>query len=107
LLARSLLGSAEDQLQDTIVIFRALRQEAEAANNYYLALRFATFLSEALLAADEPGEAAHVFQEVLSLAAPAGLSQSIWMEARRSGRCYYAFKKMRDAPEFPASSCFM
>jgi LuxR family transcriptional regulator, maltose regulon positive regulatory protein len=77
LLARAFLGSAENHLQDTIAIFRALHQEAEAANNHYFALRLATFLSEALLSADEPGEAAHVFQEVLSLAAPAGLYQSI------------------------------
>jgi LuxR family maltose regulon positive regulatory protein len=72
LLARALLGSAQNRQQEAIAILRALRQEAEATDNHYRALCLAAQLSEALLAADEAAEASHVFREVLSLAAPAG-----------------------------------
>jgi LuxR family transcriptional regulator, maltose regulon positive regulatory protein len=38
LLARAVLGSAQNRQQDTIALLRALRQEAEATNNHYRAL---------------------------------------------------------------------
>ena len=93
LLARALLGSAQNRLKDTIAILQALRQDAEATNNRYFALRLATQLSGALLAADEPGEAAHVFHEVLSLAAPAGFSQTILDEGPEIGTLLLRFQE--------------
>jgi hypothetical protein len=107
LLARALLGPAQNRHHDAIAILRALRQEAEATDNHYRTLCLATQLSETLLTADEAAEASQLFHEVLSLAAPAGLYQTIWMRARKSARCYYASKTMRNAPEFPAISCLM
>ena len=93
LLARALLGSAQNRLKDTIAILQALRQDAEAANNGYFALRLATQLSGALLAADEPGEASHVFHEVLSLAAPAGFYQTILDEGPEIGTLLLRFQE--------------
>jgi len=77
LLARALLGSAHNRQQDTIAILRALRQEAIATDNHYRALCLAAQLSEALLASDEAAEASHLSREVLSLAAPTGIYQTI------------------------------
>jgi LuxR family maltose regulon positive regulatory protein len=70
-----------------------LRQQAEAINNHYFALRVATQLSQALLAADEPTAAADVFQEVLRLAAPAGLYQSILDEGPEIGVLLLRFQE--------------
>ena len=77
MLARALLGSAHNRQQDTIAILRALRQEAIATDNHYRAFCLAAQLSEALLASDEAAEASHLFREVLSLAAPTGIYQTI------------------------------
>jgi LuxR family maltose regulon positive regulatory protein len=85
LLARALLASANNRLQDAIAILRALRQEAEAASNHYKALCVAAQLSVALLAADEGAEALHVFRDVLRLAAPAGFYQTILDEGPEIG----------------------
>jgi LuxR family maltose regulon positive regulatory protein len=77
LLARALLGSAHNRHQDTIAILRALRQEAIATDNHYRALCVAAQLSETLLAADEGAEASHIFHDVLRVAAPTGIYQTI------------------------------
>jgi LuxR family maltose regulon positive regulatory protein len=77
LLARALVGSAQNRQQDTISILRALRQEAIATDNHYRALCVAAQLSETLLAADEGAEASHMFHDVLSVAAPTGIYQTI------------------------------
>ena len=76
-LARAQLASAENRLQDTIVVLRTLHQEAEAVHNNYSALGLAMRLSVALLKANEPAEASIVFRGVLSAAAPAGISRTI------------------------------
>ena len=77
LVARAFLYSAENRLQDAIAILRALCQEADASHNHYRALRFSVMLSQALVAADDFAEADRIFQEVLRLAATAGLHQSV------------------------------
>jgi len=61
LLARALLGPAQNRQQEAIAILRALRQEAEATDNHYTALCLATQLSETLLTADEAAEAWQLF----------------------------------------------
>jgi LuxR family transcriptional regulator, maltose regulon positive regulatory protein len=90
LLARALLASAHNRLEDAIAILRALRQEAEAANNPYKAL--AAQLSAALLAADEGTEALHVFHDVLRLAAPTGFYQTILDEGPEIGTLLLHFQ---------------
>jgi len=92
-LARARLSWAQGRMQDTIATLRALRQEAEAANNRYFALRLATQLSQALFAADEPAEALHVFSDVLRLAAAAGLYQSILDEGPEIGTLLLRFQE--------------
>jgi LuxR family maltose regulon positive regulatory protein len=92
LLTRAFLYVAQDRPRDAIAILRALREEGEAVNNLYFALRVATQLSQVLLAADEPGEAANVFHEVLSVAAPAGLYQSILDEGPEIGVLLLGFQ---------------
>jgi LuxR family transcriptional regulator, maltose regulon positive regulatory protein len=77
LLARALLASAHNRLEDAIAILRALRQEAEESSNGYKALCVAAQLSGALLVADEASEASHVFRDVLRLAASSGFYQTI------------------------------
>jgi len=92
LLARALLASAHNRLQDTIAILRELRQEAEATNNHYKALYVAAQLSGALLAADEGTEALHVFHDVLRLAAPTGFYQTILDEGPEIGTLLLRFQ---------------
>jgi LuxR family transcriptional regulator, maltose regulon positive regulatory protein len=92
LLARALVGSAQNRQQDTISILRALRQEAIATDNHYRALCLAAQLSEALLAADEAAEASHLFREVLSLAAPTGFYQTILDEGPEIGTLLLRFQ---------------
>ncbi len=90
---RALLGAAQNRLKDAIAILRALREEAEATRNHYLALRLATQLSGTLLAADEPGEASRVFHEVLSLAGPAGFYQTLLDEGPEIGALLLGFQE--------------
>ena len=70
---------------------RALRLEAEASYNHYRALRFATMLSGALLAAGETAEAEHIFSGVMRSAATAGLYQSILDEGPEVGTLLLGF----------------
>jgi LuxR family transcriptional regulator, maltose regulon positive regulatory protein len=93
LLARALLASAHNRLQDSIAILRALRNEAEAADNHYRALCVAAQLSAALLAADEGAEALHVFRDVLRLAAPTGFYQTILDEGPEIGTLLLGFQE--------------
>ena len=92
LVARALLGSAQNRQQDSIAILRALRQEAEATDNHYRALCVAAQLSEALLAADDAAEASHVFREVLRRAAPTGIYQTILDEGPEIGTLLLRFQ---------------
>jgi LuxR family transcriptional regulator, maltose regulon positive regulatory protein len=92
LLARALLASAHNRLQDTIAILRALRQESEATDNHYRALCVAAQLSAALLAAGEGAEALHVFRDVLHVAAPTGFYQTILDEGAEIGTLLLRFQ---------------
>lgn len=92
LLARALLGPAQNRRQEAIAILRALRQEAEATDNHYTALCLATQLSETLLTADEAAEAWQLFHEVLSLSAPAGIYQTILDEGPEIGTLLLRFQ---------------
>jgi LuxR family transcriptional regulator, maltose regulon positive regulatory protein len=77
LMGQALLCSVENRPSEAIAILRTLRQEAEAASDHYRALRFSMMLSEALLAGDERVESERLFSKSLSIAAAAGLYQSI------------------------------
>jgi LuxR family transcriptional regulator, maltose regulon positive regulatory protein len=92
LLARALLASAHNRLQDTIAILQGVRQEAEATNNHYWAVCVTAQLSAALLAADEGAEALRVFRDVLRLAAPTGFYQTILDEGPEIGTLLLRFQ---------------
>ena len=72
---------------------RALRHEAKATNNHYRALCLGAQLSEALIAADEGVEASHVFRDVLRLAAPTGIYQTILDEGPEIGTLLLRFQE--------------
>jgi LuxR family maltose regulon positive regulatory protein len=67
----------ENRPSEAIAILRTLRQGAEAYGDHYRAMRYATMLSEALLAQDERAESERLFSDILRAAAAAGLYQSI------------------------------
>ena len=92
-LARAQLASAENRLQDTIVILTALHQEAEVVHNHYSALGLAAQLSVTLLRANEPAEASKVFREVLSAAAPAGICRTILDQGPAVGTLLSSFQE--------------
>ena len=92
-LARAQLASAENRLQDAIVVLRTLHQEAEAVHNNYSALGLAMQLSLALLRANEPAEASEVFRGVLSAAAPAGVSRTILDQGPAVGTLLSSFQE--------------
>jgi LuxR family transcriptional regulator, maltose regulon positive regulatory protein len=90
-LARARLASAQNRQQDAIAILTTLQQEAEAAENNYFAVHVSVRLSKALLAANEHDQAEKVFRQVISVAAPAGIYQTILDQGPEIGALLFRF----------------
>jgi LuxR family maltose regulon positive regulatory protein len=89
---KALLCLAENRTSEAIAILRTLRQEAEEGSDWRRALRFSTMLAEALLADDERAESERLFSEILRIAAPTGLYQSILDDGPDIGPLLRAFQ---------------
>jgi len=84
-LARAEFALAGQRPRDSIALLKALLDEAEAAQNHYLALRLTTELAIASFSADEPAQAATHFRRAVSMAAPSGIRQVILDQGRHVG----------------------
>jgi ATP/maltotriose-dependent transcriptional regulator MalT len=83
---------AHNRVADALDTLRTLRQEAEAAHSHYFALRLATQISVALLAADDRLEAENTFRKVLSAAAQSGIHQMILDQGPEVGNLLTRFQ---------------
>jgi LuxR family maltose regulon positive regulatory protein len=76
-LPRAQLALAQQRPRDCIAVLKPLIGEAEAAQDHHLALRLTLQLAIASCSANEPAEATTSFRRVVSMAAPAGICQTI------------------------------
>ena len=76
-LARAHVALAQGSPNDAVAVLRALGGDALSARRHYFGLRVDTLLSVALLEAGEPIKAVEVLQNVVKLAAPAGVYRTI------------------------------
>ncbi|SAK97045.1 ATP-dependent transcription regulator LuxR [Caballeronia temeraria] len=67
----------QDRTGQAVELLNAARQSAESRHNHYLGLRLRTTLALAWMSAGKRDEAVDVMRDVLKLAGPAGLHQSI------------------------------
>ena len=71
------VAAAQHRTEEAAVVLSAALQSAERRHDDFLAIRLRTMLALAWLAANERTRAIEVFREVLKVAAPAGVCQSI------------------------------
>jgi len=76
-LAHAHVALAKGLPKDAVAALRALRDAALSAHRNYFALRVDTLISKALLDDGEPIKAVEVLQNVVKLAAPAGICRTI------------------------------
>jgi LuxR family maltose regulon positive regulatory protein len=76
-LARAHVALAQGSPNDAVAVLRALGEDALSARRHYFGLRVDTLLSVALLEAGEPIKAVEMLQNVVKLAAPAGVYRTI------------------------------
>lgn len=71
------LAVAQNRLEDAVAGLNRLVEEAENGQRHYFALRLRLLLTTVLLGANERASALETFNNVLNVAAPAGVFQSI------------------------------
>ncbi|KXU92829.1 helix-turn-helix transcriptional regulator [Caballeronia megalochromosomata] len=76
-LAAACVAMSRNRTPDAVDLLNAARQSAESRHNHYLGLRLRTTLALAWMSGGKRGEAVEVMGEVMKLAGPAGLYQSI------------------------------
>ena len=76
-LARAHVALAQGSPKDAVAVLRALGDGLLSARRHYFGIRIDTLLSVALLEAGEPIQAVEVLQNVVKLAAPAGVYRTI------------------------------
>ncbi|MFL9906307.1 LuxR C-terminal-related transcriptional regulator [Paraburkholderia sp. RL17-337-BIB-A] len=76
-LAAASVAAAQHRTEEAAAVLSAALQSAERRHGDFLAIRLRTMLALVWLAADERARAIEVFRDVLKVAAPAGVYQSI------------------------------
>jgi LuxR family maltose regulon positive regulatory protein len=76
-LARAHVALAQGSPKDAVAVLRALGEGLLSARRHYFGVRVDTLLSVALLEAGEPIKAVEMLQNVVKLAAPAGVYRTI------------------------------
>jgi LuxR family maltose regulon positive regulatory protein len=84
-LAAACVAIAQNRTHEAVEHLTAARRSAEARHGDYLALRLRTMLALAWMGAGNVREAVEVFGEVVKVAAPAGIYQSILDEGPEVG----------------------
>ena len=92
-LARAYLASSQERFDDAIAILTSLREDAARAQNHYFALRVATHLSVVRFGANQVADASDELGRVLTVAAPAGIHQTILDEGPKIGALLDAFRE--------------
>ncbi|WP_321800437.1 LuxR C-terminal-related transcriptional regulator [Caballeronia sp. J97] len=76
-LAAACVAMNQDHTREAVELLNAAQQRAESRHNHYLGLRLRTTLALACMNAGQRGAAVEVMSEVVKLAGPVGLHQSI------------------------------
>jgi LuxR family maltose regulon positive regulatory protein len=97
-LARAYLASSQARFDDAIATLTSLREDAARAQNHYFALRVAAHLSVVRFSANQVVDALDELRRVLSLAAPAGIHQTILDEGPKMGALLDAFRENGQRP---------